>query len=331
MSGDTTAREALALIDFWTPLLVRMCVALGVMEAFGRETRSVADVAASTGVNPDALRRVVRALESRGVFDREGDGRVRLTDVGRRFLGDEPGNVAGLANFKPWELHAWAEGDHCLRTGEPSFPVHFGAEYWTWLEANPEFSARFDDDMRQRTTTLVDGGLALLDWPDEGTVVDVGGGNGVLLERVLRERPGLRGIVFDQPHVVAGATSHLEAAGVADRAEAVGGSFFDEVPAGDLYVMASVLHDWADDEAVRILQTIRRAMKPSSKLVLFESVIGPDSEPSHWKMVDLHMLVLFGACERTREEWEVLLGRGGFTLDREIPTPGLSWLECRPT
>jgi len=331
MPGDPRADEAIQLIDFWTPLLLRMCVTGGVMEAFGREPRSVAEVAAQTGLDADALRRVVRALESRGVFARSGDGAVWLTEVGRRFLSDEPGNVTGLANFKPWELHAWAEADHSLRTGEPSFPTHFGAEYWAWLEAHPEFSARFDEDMRQRTTTLIDRGLALYDWPEEGTLVDIGGGNGVLLERVLRERPGLRGVVFDQPHVVAAAAAYLEAAGVADRAEAVGGSFFEQVPPGDLYLMASVLHDWADDDAVRILETIRRAMKPASKLVLFESVLEPGDEPSHWKMVDLHMLVLFGARERTLEEWETLLGRGGFTLDREIPTPGLSWLECRPS
>jgi SAM-dependent methyltransferase/predicted transcriptional regulator len=329
--GDAASDPAIELLDFYTPFIVRMLVAAGAFEAFGREARTPADVAAAADVDAETLRRMVRALASRGVFEEAGDGQYRLTELGRRFLRDEPRSVAGLANFKPWELHAWAAGDHTLRTGEPSFPEYFTVGFWDWLVAHPEQSARFNEDMRRRTTGLLDGGLALHDWPEEGTVVDIGGGNGLLLERVLRERPGVRGVVFDQPRVVAEAEAHFKAAGVADRVEVVGGGFFVEVPAGgDVYVMASVLHDWHDDQSVRILQTIRRAMKPTSRLVLFEAVLKPGTEPDLFKMIDLHMLMLFGAKERTRDDWETLLSRAGFTLERVIPTPGLSWIESSP-
>jgi hypothetical protein len=331
MEPDPSADRSIELIDFWTPLLLRMLVAAGVIEAFGREERTPSDVASATGNHAGTVARIVRALESRGVFEQSADGRYRLTAAGRLFLWDEPGSLAGLANFKPWELHAWAEADHTLRTGEPSFPAYFGQGFWEWLEAHPDLSARFNDDMRRRTTMLLDAGLPLFDWPAEGTVVDVGGGNGLLLERVLAERPGLRGVVFDQPHVAAEAEERFRAAGISDRVDVVGGDFFEEVPAGhDVYVMASVLHDWDDDRAVRILETCRRAMTPSSRLVLFESVLSPGAEPDLWKMVDLHMLVLFGAQERTRDEWERLLSRGGFVLERVVPTPVLAWIESRP-
>jgi hypothetical protein len=322
---------AVDLVDYYTPLVVRMFVAAGVFEAFGREPRRLADVAGATRVDQTALGRMVRALGSRDVFSELDDGRWELTPLGRRFLRDEPGGVSGIANFKPWELHAWSEAIHTLRTGEPSFPEYFTLGFWEWLAAHPEQSVLFNDDMRRRTTTLLDGGLALYEWPDEGLVVDVGGGNGLMLERILRERPGLRGVVMDQPHVVEEARAHFDAEGVSDRAEAVGGDFFFEVPSGgDVYLMGSVLHDWPDEDALRILSTVRRAMNGSSRLVLFEAVIVPKGKMDLGKMLDLHMLVLFGAKERTEEDWESLLTHGGFTLERVIPTPGLSWIEATP-
>lgn len=330
MTGELDQRP-LELLDFWTPFVLRMCVAEGIIEAFGREDRSPEGVAASTGMHGETVARVVRVLASRGVFQECGDGCYRLSDLGRRFLSDEPGSVAGLAFFRPWELHAWAEAGHTMRTGEPSFPAYFRQGFWDWLAANPQRSTKFNEDMRSRTTSLLAAGLSLFDWPETGTIVDVGGGNGLLLERLLELKPGLRGIAFDLPHVVTEADEHLRAAGLIDRAATVGGDFFVEVPAGhDVYVMASVLHDWDDDQAVRILETCRRAMRPSSRLVLFESVLRPGTEFDFAKMRDLHMLVLFGARERTHEEWERLLDRGGFALQNVVPTPGLAWIESAP-
>ncbi|MBA3691288.1 MAG: methyltransferase [Actinobacteria bacterium] len=331
MQPDPERQRAQELADYWTPFLLRMFGETGIFAAFGREARTGAEVAVTTSTDADTLERMLRALVSRGVFERLDDGRHRLTRLGRRYLTDEPGNVAGLANFKPWELHAWADALHTLRTGEPSFARHFGATFWEWLAANPREAATFNDTMRRRTASLLDAALPSIDWPEQGTVVDVGGGNGLLLERLLAIRPELRGVIFDLPHVVDEARAILDDAGVGDRVEVVGGDFFEAAPPGhDLYVLASVLHDWQDDDAVSILGTCRRAMPPSGRLTLFEAVLGTGPEFDLAKMVDLHMLVLFGARERTRQEWERLLERGGFVLERVTPTPGLSWIEARP-
>jgi predicted O-methyltransferase YrrM len=330
MTADPEANRSAELIDFWTPLLLRMCVVAGVIAAFAREERSPEDVAASTNTHPTTLARVLRALASRGVFEECGGGHYRLTVLGRRFLPDEPGNIAGLANFKPWELHAWAEADHTLRTGEPSFPAHFGQGYWDWLTANPSVAAKFNDDMRRRATSLLAAALPLFDWPDHGTIVDVGGGNGLLLERLLAHKPELRGVAFDQPHVVAEAAELFRAAGVADRVEIIGGDFFKKIPAGhDVYVLSSILHDWDDVHALRILERCRDAMHASARLVLFEAVLRPGTEADFGKLLDLHMLVLFGARERTREDWDTLLGRAGFVMERVTTTPGLAWISAR--
>ena len=204
MDGQSPASRAAQLIDYWTPLLIRMSVDAGIIEAFGREERSPLDVAAATSTNPDAVARVVRALASRGVFAEAGDGLFRLTVVGRCFLEGERGGIVGLATFKGYEIHAWAEAPHTLRTGGPAFPEHFGQGFWEWLVDHPSFAAHFNSTMRRRTSSLLDVALPLMDWPDEGTVVDIGGGNGVLMERLLERRAGSRGVIFDLPHVVEG-------------------------------------------------------------------------------------------------------------------------------
>lgn len=330
MPQDADLSGPLELIDVSTPLLVRVCVDAGIFVAFGREERHPDEVAAATGTDQRVVRRAVSALAGRGVFERTDGGRYRLTATGRRLLPDEPGSIAGLCTYKPWELHAWAEAGHTLRTGDAAFTAYYGEPYFDWMAGRPEISTRFNRTMRERTGGLLDAGMPHYDWPETGTVVDVGGGNGLLLERLLAERPALRGVVFDQPHVVTEAAERLAIAGHADRVAVAGGDFFDAVPdGGDIYVLASVLHDWPDDDAAAILRTCRRAMTASAQLVLFESIRELDT-PGLATQLDLHMLVLFGSGERTREEWDELLTSAGFAPARFIPTPGLAWIETHP-
>jgi hypothetical protein len=318
-------KRAIELVDYWTPLLVRLLVDGGVMAAFGRQNRSTDEVAQETGTHAPTVERMVRALTSRGVFEPVEGARYRLTSLGQMFLPDEPGNIVGLTPFKPWELHAWAESRHTLLSGQAAFPKHYDTGYFEWLAERPSLAEAFNENMRLRTANLLDAALQHYPWPERGTVVDIGGGNGLLLERVLALQPELHGVVFDLPHVAA------EVAPRADgRLEAIGGDFFqDDVPAGhDLYVLSSVLHDWADADARRILENCRRGMPGAARLVLFEAVTGLSGDTLG--PLDLHMLVLFEAQERNDEQWHSLLESAGFSVERVIPTPGLAWIECRP-
>jgi hypothetical protein len=154
------------------------------------------------------------------------------------------------------------------------------------------------------------------------TVADVGGADGSLLCQLLKDDPGRRGVVFDLPGVVTQAHANLEAAGIADRVELVGGDFFDSVPAADVYVMSEVLHDWDDEYGTRILHNIGKAASPGARLVLIESVLPADGTPHPAIMMDLVMLAMLGGRERTAADWEGLLESGGFTLDRIISSEG---------
>src|SRR5262249_51340622 len=159
------------------------------------------------------------------------------------------------------------------------------------------------------------------DFSGIGTLVDVGGGQGSLIAAILNANPTLHGILFDQPHVIAGAQPVLEAAGVAGRCELVGGDFFASLPAdGAVYLLKSIVHDWADDEAVAILSNCRRVLKQERRLLLVESIIPPGNVPHPAKLVDITMLVTITGRERTEAEFKALLTRAGFTMTNIYPT-----------
>jgi hypothetical protein len=164
------------------------------------------------------------------------------------------------------------------------------------------------------------------------TLADVGGGSGTLLASVLAAHPRLRGILFDQPAVVAEAAPILERADVADRTEVVGGDFFAFVPPADAYVMKAILHDWSDADSIRILQTIRSAAAPTTRLLIVERVLGGPNDDLDGKLMDLHMLVMPGGLERTLDEWRGLFAAGGWTLTGSRPIVG-GWhlIEGSPT
>ena len=154
-----------------------------------------------------------------------------------------------------------------------------------------------------------------------GTLVDVGGGQGRLLASALAATPGLRGVLFDRPEVLPGAEAFLSAAGVADRCSLIAGDFFAAVPpGGDAYTLALIIHDWPDEEATAILRACHRAMAPGARLWIVEQVIQPGDAYDRGKLLDLLMLVLFGAQERTAEEYRALLEAAGFGQVAVHPT-----------
>ena len=210
--------------------------------------------------------------------------------------------------------------------------VH-GTDVWTYRAEHPDESAIFDLAMESLTGASNRALLDAYDFGRFGAVVDVGGGNGALLAALLGEFPAMRGILLDQPHVVANAGAVLERAGVADRCEIVSGSFFDEVPTGgDAYALKSIIHDYEDERAIAILRICRNAMGADATLLLIERIVGPPNEDPRTKFSDLNMLVAPAGRERTLHEWEDLVRRAGFRLATATPTTsGLAVIEAAPS
>jgi hypothetical protein len=204
--------------------------------------------------------------------------------------------------------------------GEATFPNVYGAGFWEWLGARPSERAAFDRAMRQGVEGRLER-LATVDWRGDETVVDVGGGNGSLLLALLRDRPGLHGIVFDLPETV------RDEANFGDRCTFVAGSFFESVPRGDVYILSTILHDWDDERAEAILRTIRVSAPADAWLILLEGCVQPGNEPDGAKWLDLLMLALFEGRERDEGQWRALLEAGGFEPVRLID--GLIEARCR--
>jgi hypothetical protein len=272
---------------------------LHVADALADGPRPVAEIAAATGADADALHRILRALATEGVFAEEGPGVFRNTPMSEL-----------LRTGGGWDDFAHLFGNVWLRTaaaldasGEPSFPRIGGTDFWSWLADHPDERAAFDRAMALGDDDV--GSLGELHWSDE-TVVDVGGGNGTLLLALLRRNPSLCGIVFDLPETRRDETAFGE------RCTFVEGSFFESVPRGDVHLLAKILHDWSDEDALRILRVVHAAGADGTRLVVLDSVIQPGNGPHGAKWLDLLMLSLLGGRERDERQWRELLAAGGF-------------------
>lgn len=233
------------------------------------------------------------------------------------------------------DVHAWARFDYSLRTGCSAFEYVHGVDYWEYMAAHPEESKRFDGSQAAGTRAELRIVSSVYDgcggW---ASVVDVGGGNGTFLAGLLARFPGMRGTLFDQPHVVAGAYDTLREAGVADRCAVVGGSFFDEVPAGaDAYLLKRTLWSWSDDRAHVLLSRVRAAMRADSRLLLLEPVAYSGDRDEVGRAYDLILLAMGGQGSggaRSEEQLGVLLDGAGLRMTRVIPTPMFPMVEAVP-
>jgi hypothetical protein len=251
--------------------------------------------------DPDTLHRLLRALASDGVFRETEPGVFEHTDLSRQLLAPGWGDFAHLFGGVFFE----ATTDLDASTSGPPFPGRFGAGFWEWLADHPAERATFDAAMAGDRARPAER-LAALEWREGEVVVDVGGGNGALLAELIRRRREVRGIVLDLPETV------RDEAALGDRIQFMAGSFFDSVPEGDAYVLSGILHDWPDEDAARILRTIRATAPTHARLLINESVIRPGNEADGAKWLDLLMLVLAGGRERDEQQWRELLTSTGW-------------------
>ena len=310
---------------------IYVAVTLGVPDMLTGGRRDVDDLATATHTDPGSLYRLLRALTAVGILGETSDRDRRsfeLTDLGRLLASDVPGSLGGWAAFvaRPYHWDSWGDLLHTVRTGEAAFAAHHGGEsIWSWRERHAEESRIFDRAMSAIAGVVASRLVDTYDFARFSSIADLGGGDGTLLATVLHRYPGARGVLFDLPHVIAGATNTLDAAGVSDRCQLVAGSFFDHVPPGcDAYMLKSILHDWDDATSVRILQRVRDASEPDSALLIVERVVDEADPSPVAAMSDLNMMVNTGGRERTTSEWRALLSAGGFELTGTVDI-GLGW------
>ncbi|HUI36185.1 MAG TPA: methyltransferase [Gaiellaceae bacterium] len=278
-----------------------LVVELGIPEALADGPRPIDELADGAGADTESLHRLLRALASDGVFAEEEPGVFGHTAASEALC--EGGRSGEFARLFGGVWHRTA--GELQADGRPTFERIHGTDYWSWLAAHPAERAIFDQAMVEGKERRTDR-LEVVEWRGDETVVDVGGGNGSLLVALLERRPSLHGIVLDLPETV------RDEKALGERIEFVEGSFFERVPEGDVFVLGTVLHDWDDESATRILQTIRRSAREGSRLLVIDRVLPPGNEPDGSKWLDILMLALLGGKERTEGQWRELLAAGGF-------------------
>jgi hypothetical protein len=308
-------------ISYWIAQALYVGAKLRLADLLKNSPLTAENLALATQSHPRALYRLLRALASIGVFA-EGDRQCfSLTPLAELLGSDLPGSQRAMA-IMGGEVysHAWAELLYSVQTGQPAFEKIYGLPLFEYLSKHPEQAMYFDECMMVEHRRETDGILGAYDFSGIRVLADIGGGNGSLLTAVLRQYPDMRGILFDLPGVVERAKANVQDAGLAERCQLVAGNFFESAPDGaDAYLLRHIIHDWNDERATRILQTVRLAMGQEGRLLVAESVIPPGKDPSFSKLLDLAMLVALGGQERTEKEYRVLYETTGFRVSRILP------------
>jgi hypothetical protein len=322
VSGEERPADTLRRLvgGFHVTQAIHVAAVLGIADLLAAGPQTSDDLARASGADAPSLYRLLRALASLGIFREEEGRRFATTPLGDLLRRDAPGTIYGWAAFigRPPIWQAWGDLLHSVRTGENAFQHVHGADVWAYRAGDQADSEAFDRAMTDLTRGVNQSLLDAYDFGRFSTLVDVGGGRGALLTALLEANPDLHGVLFDQQHVVDAA--ELDHA-VAGRCELVGGSFFERVPdGGDAYLLKAIVHDWEDAEALRILESCRRAARPGAAVLVVERELGPANEDPAAKFSDLNMLVAPGGRERSTDEYASLFAAAGFRFVGATPT-----------
>ena len=321
---DIKAKMALLQMSsgYWISQSLYAAAKLGIADLLKDGAENCDRLASITDTDVKSLYRLLRGLASVGVFAEQESGYFALTPIAQGLRSDIPGSMRDSILLGGGEYyHAWSNLLYSLKTGENGFEKEYGMPVFDYYNQNTESGEIFDRAMKNISSAIKPAIVNGYDFSKITKLVDVGGGNGSLIAAILKANPQLQGILFDQDSAIATSEPILTKAEVRDRCEAISGNFFESVPSGaDAYFLKYVLHNWDDEKAIAILRNCHSAMSENGKLLIVEQVIPPGNEPFSGKLIDLHMLVTLGGCERTAAEYQSLLEAAGFSLDKIIPT-----------
>jgi hypothetical protein len=311
---------------------VNVVAKLKVADQLKAGPRPVSELAKAVGANEDALFRVMRALASVGVFVETSPRMFALTPPAESLrTGSELYDLIVWIS-DPFHFRIYADAMHSVKTGEPCADRVLGMPIFDYFPKDKEESEVFNAAMISMTAMVIPAVLEAYDFSGIGTLVDVAGGHGLVITRIMQKYPQMRGILFDLEHVVAGAKPRCDALGLTSRMRFESGDFFKSVPSGgDAFIMKHIIHDWNDARALSILKNCRAA-SPKAKVILLEAVLPAGNEPQFGKLLDLEMLTMLAGRERAEEDFRALFARAGYRLAKVVPTKSPLWvLEALPS
>lgn len=325
--GASTSSAVEFIHGFWKAMVAKTLVELNIPFHLQNGQRSVLELANTTGTRPEGLYRFLRAAAACQLIDEvptEHEPAQRIFRANEQSQALCPGQLLfsligyQLADF---EIASWSRLDEALRTGERAMDRVLGMPLWEYLDGHPTENQLFNSAMTVLSSAVH---LPLVkayeDFAQAETVMDVGGGEGDFLITILQAHPNARGILFDRAQVIDKAEERIAYAQLNERCSCHAGSFFEAIPGGaNIYTFKNVLHDWDDGQVVHILQNVRRATTPGTKVLIVELLMA-ETEPSFAVCAqDLSMLLETGGKQRTAQEFGHLLGQAGFHMERVIP------------
>ena len=316
------------IVGKWVSKPIYVAAALGIADMLAEGSKTIQELAQLSQSHAPSLYRMMRALASVGIFSEAEEKRFELTPMADLLKNGAMRSIALMFN-SDWSDKAWGCFMDSIRTGCTAFEKAHGASVSDWLEDNPHAAEVFNEANAVRSASSSGAIVDTYDFSGINTLTDVGGGLGVLMAEILTASPLMNGVVADIPSVIQKARKTIRSRGLEKRCKTVECNFFENIPSGsDAYLMSNILHDWSDKQCHIILNNCYRAMKTKSKLLIVEMVIPPGNQPSIAKLLDLEMLVTTGGCERTEDEFKILLKSSGFEVSRNIPTKaGVSIIE----
>jgi hypothetical protein len=307
---------------YWVSQAIYVAAKLGIADLLKDGPQSCTALAAATGSDAPSIFRLMRALASVGVFSHVSRDCFALSRLAESLQSNAPASLRAMV-ITVGEIHYQACGNllHSVQTGCPGFNNAFGANLFDYLGQNVAAADAFNQGMTNASSMLAYAVLMAYDFAGISSIVDIGGGQGKLLEKILQFNPDIRGTVFDMASTIERANQQPGHHARRKRCSYVAGDFFSSVPQGaDAYVLSSVIHDWDDKRAIAILRNCRSAMTKTSKILLVEMIVPDAPSASFSKLIDLNMLVMNGGRERTVGEFRALLNAAHYKLTRIVPT-----------
>jgi SAM-dependent methyltransferase len=299
---------------------------LGVADLLKEGPRPVTELAKLLHVNEDALFRTLRYLSGHHVFCETASRQFSNSELSEWLRSDVPQSVRAIAIFRgsKYFFKPFEECLYTVRTGKPSTIKALGMQGFDYLRQHPDEARIFDDAMTALSSLSASTIATTYDFGRWGSVMDIGGGQGLLLAEILRVHKDIRGVLTDQEYVIDRArTSCMPLMQFGDRVRFQCADIFYEVPGGcRAYLMKNIIHDWDDECAGRILRNCRDSIPQDGVLLLAEYCLDEiDSNPLA-QAVDLIMMTVTGGRERTFPEYRSLLSGAHFQISRALPVGG---------
>lgn len=313
------------LQGFYVAKAIGLAADLNLAELLKNRDKNISELAMETQSHEDSLYRLMRMLASQGVFKEKKNRTFAQNRLSMTLLNNQQ-SMRYLAihqvNGQNWKL--FDELGYVVKTGNNAATKIFGTNVFDYLEANPENNEIYNHAMSDSSVMLSYAIVSEYKFKNAKCIVDVGGGQGVLLSIILSKNKNLKGKVFDLPHVVDGAKMNFEKYDVSDRIESISGSFFESIPeGGDHYIMKSIIHLLSDVECVALLEKIKEILPEKGKILIMEPIIENNNRYSFAKLFDIQMMVgLNGGKERTKQEYIAIVENAGLKLKKVVKTVG---------